>query len=95
MVGAISRSRLLPAGAVAGWGLHYWKAPHFHGAYSSPTSIFMRKRDKLRATLGIQSDRGEPRTKKYSEAGHWRHRAAAGNLASPAISEAATLPCSS
>src|SRR4051794_36116233 len=25
--------RLLPAGAVAGWGLHHWKAPPCHGAH--------------------------------------------------------------
>jgi hypothetical protein len=34
----------------------------FHGAPPNPTSIFTRKRDTLRVTLGIQSDRGEPRT---------------------------------
>ena len=40
---------MLPAGALAGWGLHHWKAPPCHGAHpnqtsapSTPSSCFIR-----------------------------------------------------
>jgi hypothetical protein len=57
VVGAIPRSWLLPADAVAGWGLHHRKERSFPREHPNQTSIFMRKRDTLRVAPGIQSDR--------------------------------------